>query len=210
MIQHTSVQPLDAATLPGPDTTMKREALLSPDPRLQAMLAEASRVGWPIAFENIHSWIARWKCTNCLYRFTDYPSFALPYKQFAKGTVFDLAGHFVDDCSSRNTYRSSCNIASFGTGSELPTEQESICSHSTLWRWLSWLDRLRDGASWALGYLSSIDPQSTLHRCAWRVQPWKYRSEARGSLLRSARRSLHLFGRFEATSVSPKLQHDLL
>ncbi len=52
MIQHTSVQPLDAATLPGPDTTMKREALLSADPRLQAMLAEASRVGWPIAFEN--------------------------------------------------------------------------------------------------------------------------------------------------------------
>ncbi len=52
MIQHTSTQPLDAASLPGPDTTMKREALLSADPRLQAMLAEASRVGWPIAFEN--------------------------------------------------------------------------------------------------------------------------------------------------------------
>ncbi|QEG35973.1 hypothetical protein [Bythopirellula goksoeyrii] len=52
MIQQTSTQPLDAASLPGPDTTMKREALLSPDPRLQAMLAEAVRVGWPAAFEN--------------------------------------------------------------------------------------------------------------------------------------------------------------
>lgn len=38
------------ATLPGPDTTTKRDAALSNDPRFQAMLAEAARVGWPAAF----------------------------------------------------------------------------------------------------------------------------------------------------------------
>lgn len=52
MIQLTSKQPLDPSTLPGPDTTMKRDAALSSDPRLQAMLAEAVRVGWPNAFQN--------------------------------------------------------------------------------------------------------------------------------------------------------------
>ncbi|HMP04726.1 MAG TPA: hypothetical protein PJ982_00110 [Lacipirellulaceae bacterium] len=52
MMQPTTPPLLDAATLPGPDTTMKREALRSPDPRLQAMLREAAKVGWPAAFAN--------------------------------------------------------------------------------------------------------------------------------------------------------------
>jgi hypothetical protein len=43
---------LDLATLPGANTSTKRQAAASPDPRFQAMLAEAARVGWPQGFEN--------------------------------------------------------------------------------------------------------------------------------------------------------------
>ncbi|QDV81034.1 hypothetical protein [Botrimarina mediterranea] len=43
---------LTEANLPGPDTITKRDALLDADPRLQQMLTEAVRVGWPAAFTN--------------------------------------------------------------------------------------------------------------------------------------------------------------
>ncbi len=43
---------LELARLPGPNTTTKLHAAASTDPRLQAMLAEAARIGWPQGFEN--------------------------------------------------------------------------------------------------------------------------------------------------------------
>jgi hypothetical protein len=43
---------LDLAKLPGADTSSKQRAVASTDPRLQAMLAEAARTGWPERFEN--------------------------------------------------------------------------------------------------------------------------------------------------------------
>lgn len=41
---------LRTAELPGPDTQTKREAILTHDPRMKLMLAEAARVGWPAAY----------------------------------------------------------------------------------------------------------------------------------------------------------------
>lgn len=43
---------LELARLPGPNTTTKLHAAASTDPRFQAMLAEAARIGWPQGFEN--------------------------------------------------------------------------------------------------------------------------------------------------------------
>lgn len=48
----TQIDVLRLASLPGPDTTIKQHALLCSDPRYQAMLFEAARLGWPQAFEN--------------------------------------------------------------------------------------------------------------------------------------------------------------
>ncbi len=154
----------------------------------------------------VRSWIARWKCTNCQFRFTDYPPFALPNKQFVKSTVFELVSRFVDDFFDRITYRSASCLESHVDDEQGPSNAQSICSHATVWRWMSWLDRLRDGAAWALRILQQEHPSSSLHRRSWSVQPWKYRSEERGVVLRSARRSLHHFIRFEATPASPKLE----
>jgi hypothetical protein len=151
----------------------------------------------------VRSWIARWTCTNCLFRFTDYPPFALPNKQFTKATVFELVGRFVNDFFDRITYRSTPLLAPHiddGPLSKLP-----VCSHATVWRWMSWLDELREEASLAMRLLD-VSCNSTLHRCGWAVQPWKYRSNARRIVLRSARRSLHIFDRMDTAQVSPKLE----
>lgn len=48
--QNTQVQNLSLCDLPGPDTQVKREALLREDPRLKMMLSEAASSGWPKAY----------------------------------------------------------------------------------------------------------------------------------------------------------------
>jgi hypothetical protein len=48
---HAAEHPdLSAHELPGPDTRTKLSALQTEDPRLQLMLREAARVGWPAAY----------------------------------------------------------------------------------------------------------------------------------------------------------------
>lgn len=49
---HRDVSQLELASLPGPSTSTKQLAVVSTDPRLHAMLAEAARIGWPSVFEN--------------------------------------------------------------------------------------------------------------------------------------------------------------
>lgn len=48
----TQLDVLRLASLPGSDTTTKKNALLCADPRFQAMLKVAAQTGWPNAFEN--------------------------------------------------------------------------------------------------------------------------------------------------------------
>lgn len=154
----------------------------------------------------VRTWIVRWKCVNCLFRFTDYPPFALPYRRCAKATLFEMAAHFCQG-DERSTYRSTCVLK---TQEASPLSSESnVCSHSSLWRWLSWLHSLQERASECLQLLEQWNPRSTLHRCVWGVSPLKYRSEARGDVVRGARRSLNLTMLFENACegfVSPKLQ----
>ncbi len=49
---HNNVERIQPIQLPGPDTTTKQDAIMSTDPRLQAMLKEAARIGWPNCFQN--------------------------------------------------------------------------------------------------------------------------------------------------------------
>lgn len=57
---------------------------------------------------------------------------------------------------------------------------------STLWRWLSWLGGMTGALRAACELIRQKDPNATLHREAWALPSWKYRSPARQSALQQA------------------------
>ena len=155
---------------------------------------------------NVHmidSWIVRWKCKRCWFTFTDHPPFALPNKRFVKATVFELT---LSYCNIRSTtYRSPSDpICDSPEG-----EHNGIkLAPSNLWRWMCWLSDLWCEANRAL-WIIQDEFDGTLYRWIWEVDPCKFRSEARHSVLCSARRSVSLFRIFEARygdGTSPALQ----
>ncbi len=144
----------------------------------------------------IRSWVVRWRCHNCRRTFTDCPPFALPHKRFVKSTIFAVGGRFVGEpCSS---YRE-C-----GTANRAPIEYDSrpedppMFSHSTLWRWLSWLGEMPRTVFAATQLLYAKQPNLTLHREAWMIAPEKYRSESRRCRLQDAFRTLGVSKLFDS------------
>ena len=64
-------------------------------------------------------------------------------------------------------------------------------SHSTVWRWLSWLgDSLQRTFREARRLIRAREPRSSLHREDWRVSSAKYRSEPRRETLKRALQAL--------------------
>lgn len=119
----------------------------------------------------IRSWIARWICKNCCYRFTDQPPFGLPRKQSTKQVVFELTRRILDEPLEFLTYRATACIYAHQS---VPLPISGICSHSTLWRWMTWLYELRDEASRAMEHIQTDDPGSMHHRNLWLIRPKKY------------------------------------
>jgi len=121
------------------------------------------------------------------------PPFALPHKRFVTAVVQDRSQAFL---GTDQSYRASVRF----NGRELvydDRQDEALAregaalSHSTVWRWLSWLgDGLQ--ATWreARRLIRSREPRSTLHRQPWGVSPAKYRSPARRQTLERALQGL--------------------
>lgn len=77
--------------------------------------------------------------------------------------------------------------------------QGAALAHTTLWRWLSWLgDRLPKTVRHAQELIGHREPGSTLHREAWNVSPYKYRSEARRETLSRALQALVVARTYQA------------
>lgn len=80
-------------------------------------------------------------------------------------------------------------------------------SHTTVWRWLSWLgDGLPRTFQAARRLLGEKDHSSTLHRETWQVSPAKYRSESRQRTLQQALQALvivRLFPQFFGKAIFP-------
>jgi hypothetical protein len=73
---------------------------------------------------------------------------------------------------------------------------ERALHRSTLWRFVLFLGVQTAALQIGLGLLAEHDPDSTLHRFLGAVAPHKYRTDARGEILRTSRRLLHLIDRW--------------
>lgn len=121
------------------------------------------------------------------------PSFALPHKRFVTEVVRDRAQAFLgSDLSYRATVRSEGRALVYDDRQdEALGHQGAALSHSTVWRWLSWLgDGLQGTFREARRLIRAKDPCSPLHRQDWSVSSAKYRSDQRRQTLERALQSL--------------------
>jgi hypothetical protein len=121
------------------------------------------------------------------------PSFALPHKRFVTEVVRDRAQAFLgSDLSYRATVRSEGRALVYDDRQdEALARRGAALSHSTVWRWLSWLgDGLQGTFREARRLIRAKDPCSPLHRQDWSVSSVKYRSDQRRQTLERALQAL--------------------
>jgi hypothetical protein len=121
--------------------------------------------------------------------FHGLPSFALPYKRFVTDVIYDHSQTFL---GSKQSYRQSVRwhgreIVYDDRQDEALARQAAVLAHSSVWRWLSWLgDALPDAWRTVRQLIRARTSDSVLHREAWRVSPYKHRSEPRRQTLQRA------------------------
>jgi hypothetical protein len=72
-------------------------------------------------------------------------------------------------------------------------------SHTTLWRWLSWLGSLRQLVQFATGLILEKDPSADVHRQKFPLANSKHRSESRRQTLQEAARLFQVAEIFSRT-----------
>ena len=151
-----------------------------------------------IVVEVIDSWRVRFRCRHCRKIFTEYPPFALPHKRFVKQDVLAKALKYLSaekKPKCRATYREAV-WEGRGPLSYAADQEGHHFSHSTIWRWLSWLGSLNDLRERATQLIFQKDPQAHLH---WKLHPiaaHKVRSEARRKTLEQAAMMLDVVDTF--------------
>jgi hypothetical protein len=135
---------------------------------------------------SVYSWLVRWKCCECLRTFTDYPPFALRFKRHVKPVIFDMIETLVRRDSM--TYRGI-------------TDDQA--SHSSLWRWIGWINTLYDQSLRCMQWIMQTNPYTLMYRENHRVSPRKSRSKERARSLEVARQTFYRIKTFEHLALAP-------
>lgn len=121
------------------------------------------------------------------------PTFVLPYRRYASISLLPLAKKYLDQdgLSLQRTVAPQGRIGYVRPGDQEGIDERTL-NRSTLWRFLLFLGTQNVALQRGLQLWSEHDPHSTLHRFVGAVAPYKYRSQQRAEILRTARRLLHL------------------
>ena len=139
------------------------------------------------------SWRVRFRCPHCGKTFTEYPPFAWPHKRFVQQDVLAKACKYLqDDPDQPTTYRTAVRERRLPLGYRQHGPQGRQLSHSTVWRWLSWLGSWRELVQTATGLILEKDPSADVHRQDFPIARQKVRSEARRETLQQAARLFHV------------------
>lgn len=146
--------------------------------------------------------LTRWKCSVCKRTFTQYPSFASPYKRFVIATIKLFSGLYLE--REEATYRAVVCPEGMGIGYEGGAGEidERQLSHSTPWHWLSWLGGMKQRLEAAMHLLRQRNGGRPLFCALSPIPPRKYQSEDRRDtlyrvqlFLRTGEQFLHFFSR---------------
>lgn len=144
--------------------------------------------------KKVKSCLARWKCPLCKATFIEYPHYAVPYKRYTKDSVLELGLKYVEDASA--SYRSVAKDGTITHEEEKNKDEVSSLSHTTVWRWLSFLGSLTLLARNALEMIRQKSAVSIIFREVFVIPPKKYRSKKRKQLLEQSLRLFNIDAEF--------------
>jgi hypothetical protein len=166
------------------------------------------------------SMLVRMKCPQCGKTFTDYPSFALPYKRFVKSQIMERSLQYLQNRTM--TYQqATCELVlSRANGRSPPREPLPVfypepyqakatskgLASSTVHRWITTLGSLKETLQAAMSLL--LDKDADIHRQAVDIATRKYRSVERKILLQNTLKLFHAeaaYRGFFGCSIFPHL-----
>jgi len=148
--------------------------------KLHEVRARRFRVVEGRAMLKVDSFMCRWKCPLCGRTSIDYPSFALPYKRYAKDTVLSFSAHYAQE--DRSTYRDTGHIDGLGRrhdSTRAENTDERQIAPSTIHRWISFLSSLPGTLREACRLIGEKSPASGIFRRMAPLLARKYRSDER-------------------------------
>lgn len=138
----------------------------------------------------INSYLIRWKCPDCKGSFTEYPSFAFPYKRYVKYQVLKKSFSYAIEWGL--TYREGTKEEGMAIAYE--SQEEAIddrnFSHSTLWCWVGFIGNMAHFLLTALSRIKEKESSSSIFREIVPINPRKYKSEDRKGVLETCTRLL--------------------
>jgi len=133
------------------------------------------------AVHSVWSCLGLWKCPLCGKTFIEYPDFAVPYKRYTKENILKVSQIYVEE--EKASYRGVVEENGGIYEDDINKDQPRDLSHTTLWRWLSFLSSLISQISNALDIIKQKSPTSDIFRKFFSIPPHKYRSELRKIVL---------------------------
>jgi len=133
--------------------------------------------------ETVFSSLVRFKCPGCNKTFTWYPDFAIPHKHYTRQSAMGFAGTYVG--SDDMEYERAVMVDRSAPAYPKSEDSGKSLAPSTVHRWVSALGSFVETAQKALELILQENPASTLCRALamLRVNPKKYRSQAREEIL---------------------------
>ena len=164
----------------------------------------------------VMSFLVRMKCSLCGKTFTQYPSFALPYKRYVSQQIMERTLSYLQDDTM--TYeRATLEQDTVATKGRSPPGQPMPVFHQdpgkaprlapcTVHRWVTTLGGLKNTLQAATHLL--LEKDADIHRQAFDVLARKYRSRERKQLLQDCLRLFHAEARCRVLfgcSIFPEL-----
>lgn len=141
--------------------------------------------GFVYAFE---AFTLRWRCPLCGQRFTMQPPWGLPRKRYVKGVILSRCWRYLR--KSGATYRSVLAGTGYKGGDD-GTIDERQPSHTRVWHWLKDLGEMESVLRRIKRLILAKSSKRVIDRL-FVIGHWKYKSEERHGLLRSAYSLLQL------------------
>ena len=111
----------------------------------------------------------------------------MPRKRFVKQPVLQKAREYLGtDHSYRKTAEHEGMPIMYDARTPTDKRRPVGLAPSTVWRWLSWLGGMPGTLRAAWGLIRQKEPNATLHRQPWAMEPGKYRSFPRQQTLQQA------------------------
>lgn len=140
----------------------------------------------------ITSFLIRWKCPICRKPFTDYPSFAIPYKRFTLPDMLILSQKYINH--EKLTYRKTVIQNRIKIGYE--DYDTCFLSHSSIWRWIEFLGGWQEMIKPACRLIRRKDPDNSILKASTLITAFKYRSTHRKTVLEHAIRMIDVCRRY--------------